>query len=183
MNKQTIARLASVAILLAGLGVTSAFGQFNTTGTTPVTVTVAAEASIQIDTPTTGLTSSGTLFSDYTGTTNFTYKIRTAPSITTGSVTVKITDFTGSGGPSVAAPLTGSDTLAYTCSTSAPAIPCGGSVTSSTTTGTSVAAFPGDAHSAKAGNGGNSVSWTLTNDPLYKTGTYSATATFTIGTV
>jgi hypothetical protein len=42
-----------------------------------------------------------------------------------------------------------------------------------------VATFQKDAHSTKTGDAG-SVNWTLTNDPLYKTGTFSATATFTI---
>ena len=35
-------------------------------------------------------------------------------------------------------------------------------------------------NNAAAGTGGNSVSWSLTNDPQYATGSYSATATFTI---
>jgi hypothetical protein len=42
-----------------------------------------------------------------------------------------------------------------------------------------VATFGAGASSAVAGNSG-SVAWTLTNDPLYHTGAYSATVTFTI---
>jgi hypothetical protein len=45
-----------------------------------------------------------------------------------------------------------------------------------------VVTFGADAHStggASASDAG-SVTWSLTNDPVYKTGTYTATATFTI---
>ena len=59
---------------------------------------------------------------------------------------------------------------------------CTGSVTASTTASTSVATFATDAHST-AGTGSSdagTVIWTLPNDPIYKTGTYTATATFTI---
>ena len=76
---QTLKRLATAVLLMAGLGASSAFGQFSAnTGTTSLNVTVAAEASLQIDTATTSLTSSGTLFADYTGSTNYSYKIRTS---------------------------------------------------------------------------------------------------------
>jgi hypothetical protein len=42
-----------------------------------------------------------------------------------------------------------------------------------------VVTFGADAKSAMAGNSG-SVDWTLTNDPQYSTGTFTATVTFTI---
>lgn len=180
MNKQTIARLASAAILLAGLGVTSAFGQpFNTTGTTSVAVAVSPEASIRIDTGTTTLLTVGGLFADYGATTNFTYRVRTT---TSGSVTLKITpDFSPTGGPSVTTPPTAGDALTYTCAISGTgATPCS-SGTASTSASTNVATFAADAHSVRDGSPG-SVAWTLTNDPVYKTGSYSATATFTIST-
>ena len=177
---RTIRRLATAVILLAGLGASSAFGQFNSTGTTTVSVTVGAEASIQIDTGTTGLTSSGTLFSDYTGTTNYTYKVRTTKSGGTGTITLRVTsDFSPAGGPSVTTPPSGGDALTYTCTVVAPASACS-SQTSSTSASTAVASFGADARSAKAGNAGNAVNWTLTNDPVYQTGSFNSTATFTI---
>ena len=173
-------QLIGAAVLLAGLGATSAFGQtFAGTGTTTLSVAVAAEAAIAINTSTTNLTTTGTTFADFTGSTNFTYKLRTSAASGTGSVVLQITsDFNGTGGPKVATPPTSGDALTYTC-TVASGTACSSAQTASTSATTSVASFGADAHSAKAGDSG-SVSWTLTNDPVYKTGTYTATATFTI---
>jgi hypothetical protein len=173
-------RLATALFLMAGFGGVSAFGQFAASGTTTLSVTVPAEASISITTATTTLSSTPGLFVDYTGTTAFTYKIRTTQSTGTGAVNVKITsDFAGAGGPSVATPPSAGDALTYNCTVAAPGTACTGPVTALTTATTNVATFGADAHSGLAGNSG-SVSWTLTNDPAYKTGTYTATATFTI---
>ena len=183
MNKrQTHWRLIAAVILMIGLGAVSAFGQqtFKADGTTTLSVSVAAEASISIDTGTTTLSSATGLFADYAGTTNFTYKIRTKQGDGTGTVDVQITsDFGGVGGPSVAHPPSAGDALTYGCTVASPAAACTGSVTALTSGTTSVATFGADARSAKAGNTG-SVLWNLTNDPVYKTGTYTATATFTI---
>ena len=78
---RTLLRLNTAAIILAGLGVASASAQtFAATGTTTLAVNVGAEASIAINTPSTSLSTSGGLFADYTGTTNFTYKVRTGQS-------------------------------------------------------------------------------------------------------
>jgi hypothetical protein len=170
-------RLPTAVILMAGFGAISAFGQFAATGTTNLSVTVGAEAAIQVNTATTNLTSAG-LFADYTGTTSLTYKIRTTQSGGTGSVVLKITTDFAAGGPSVAAPAAG-DALTYTCTVAAPGTACTGSVTALTSATTSVATFAADAHSAKAGNAA-SVAWDLPDDPVYKTGSYTAVATFTI---
>ena len=168
------------AVLLGLFGVPSLFAQFGPTGTTSLDLSVASEAAIRVDNAATSLTSAGT-FIDYIGTTNFTYKIRTTKLGGSGSVTLQITtDFAPLGGPSVAAPPDPADTLAYTCTVSAPGTACAGSLTSSTTAATGVVTFGANARSVAAGTGGNSVDWTLTNDPLYETGAYSATATFTI---
>src|SRR5207245_9521251 len=97
-----------------------------------------------------------------------------------GTITLQVTsDFSPANGPSVGTPPTAGDTLAYTCTVAAPGTPCAGSVTSSTASATSVATFGANAHSASIGNSA-SVAWTLSDDPLYETGSYSATATFTI---
>jgi len=159
---------------------------FASTGTTSVGVTVGAEAAIRVDTATTNLTTTGTLFTDYTGTTNFTYKVRTTKVGGSGTITLQVTtDFSPSGGPSVASPPTGDDTLSYTCSVNGPgkggtATACSGSQTASTSTATDVVnPFSANARSDKGGNTG-SVAWTLTNDPAYQTGSYNATVTFTI---
>lgn len=178
------------AVVLVTLGVLltapAAHAQLGTsTGTTTITVAVSAEAGLTVTNGTTTLASTGTNFSSYTGTTNLTYFIRTTQSGGTGSVLLQATgDFSPAGGPSIATPPTAGDALKYTCAISAPgnggtATPCSGSVTSSTAAQTSVATFGTDAHSSSTGNSA-SVVWTLTNDPKYKTGSYSATVTFTI---
>jgi hypothetical protein len=166
-----------LVLALAG----TAHAQFATTGTTTVSVAISPEAALQINTGTSTLTASGTNFnSNYTGTTSLTYKVRTTKVGGSGTISLKVTtDFGPAGGPSVATPPTAGDTLAYTCTVTSPGTGCSGSQTSSTTASTSVATFGTDAKSASAGNGG-SVSWTLTNDPQYSTGTYTATVTFTI---
>jgi len=167
-------------VLLGLFGVPSLFAQFGPTGNTSLDLNVASEAAIRVDTAATTLTSAGT-FNDFTGTTNFTYKIRTTKVGGSGSVTLQIsTDFSPVGGPSVAAPPDPADTLAYTCGVAAPGTACAGSLTASTTAATGVATFVANARSLAAGTGGNSVAWSLTNDPQYETGSYSATATFTI---
>ena len=156
-----------------------AHAQFASTGTTTLQLNVGSEAAIQINTATTTLATSGSTFSNpYTGTTSFTYKIRTTKVGGTGNVTTQVTaDFTGAGGPSVASPPTAGDALTYTCTVAAPASACSGSQTASTTVAQPVASFGADAHAT--GNAG-SVAWSLTNDPVYQTGAYSATVTFTI---
>jgi len=174
LNTNTLI-LASALLAMAG----TAHAQFASTGTGNVSVNVGAEASIRIDTPNLTLTSTGTNFSDYTGSTGFTYMIRTSAGSGTGSITLKVTtDFSGTGGPSVAAPPTAGDTLSYTCTLSSPGTAAAGS-SASTTAATGVGTFGAGAASAKTGNTG-SVSWDLTNDPAYKTGAYTAVVTYTI---
>ena len=154
--------------------------QFAATGTTTVSVTIGSEAAIQINTATTTLTTASTTFAPYTGTTNLTYKIRTTQGSGTGAITLRVTsDFSPTGGPSVASPPTAGDLLQYTCTVASPGTACSGAQTASTGSDTSVGTFGADSRSAAAGNSG-SVAWTLTNDPVYKTGTYTATVTFTI---
>jgi hypothetical protein len=155
------------------------WSQFAASGTTTVSVTVGPEAALQINTTTTTLTAAS-VFSNYTGTTNFSYKVRTTQTSGAAHIQLEVTsDFSPSGGPLVATPPTAGDALAYTCSVSSPATSCSGSQTSSTASATGVATFGAGASSALAGNSG-SVGWTLTNDPTYQTGAYSATVTFTI---
>jgi hypothetical protein len=171
-----------LAILVIGatLLTISAQAQFAGTGTTSMSVTVNAEAALQIGTATTTLANVGTIFNAYTGTTNFTYKVRTTKTGGTGTITLQVTsDFSPANGPSIATPPTAGDAMTYTCTTTAPATGCTGSLTSSTSSATNVATFGANAHSANAGNTG-SVAWSLTDDPTYQTGAFSATVTFTI---
>jgi len=183
-RKPALANLCYWTIILlaatAGLG-GSAYGQtFGTTGTTTMSVAIGAEASLAVNTSTTTLTTSGSIFAAFTGTTSLTYKIRTTQSTGTGTVTAKVTtDFSPASGPSVAAPPSAGDTLTYTCTVSSPGTACSGTQTASTTAQTSIATFGAGASSAVGGNSA-SLSWILVNDPLYHTGSYTATVTFTV---
>jgi hypothetical protein len=154
------------------------------TGTTAVQVAIAAEASLTINTATSTLSTIGATFSNpFTGTTSLTYKIRTTKVGGSGLITLKVTtDFAGAGGPSVLAPPTAGDALTYSCTLAAPGTACTGPITSSTAVATNVGTFGTDNKSASAGNAGT-INWSLTNDPVYSTGTYTATVTFTISTI
>lgn len=175
--KKTLSSLFLMAVLLVVSP--AAFGQFAATGTTNVTVTVAAEAAISVNSAT-PLASAGTLFADYTGLTLFSYKVRTTASGGSGSITAQVTsDFSPNGGPSVATSGATGNTLTYGCSLSGVGTACAGSVTASTTASTDVANFGANARSAKAGDSGT-LNWVLVNDPQYPTGDYQATVTFTI---
>jgi hypothetical protein len=175
MLKATLFLLAALLIVC-----TPVQAQFAATGTTTISVTIGAEAALQVTTSTTTLTAIGSIFNNYTGTTNLTYKIRTTASSGTGTITLKVTtDFSPAGGPSVGTPPTAGDVLAYTCTVSSPGTGCTGSQTSSTSASTSVATFGAAAHSAAAGNSA-STTWALTNDPSYGTGAYTSTVTYTI---
>ena len=176
-----------LAAVIALLFTTSfAYGQA-ATGTTTVSVTVVAEAALTVTTGTTTLTNTG-LFTNYTGTTNLTYYIRTTQTTGGGTLQLEVTtDFGGagcSGGPCVGTPPTAGDALGYTCTVAAPGNggtvnACSGTVNASTTAQTNVGTFLAGSSSLKAGNTA-SVAWALTDDPKYKTGTYTATVTFTI---
>ncbi|HXX22379.1 MAG TPA: hypothetical protein VEO19_04440 [Terriglobia bacterium] len=170
--------LTAFALLFAASSALAQLGA--TTGTTTMSVAVVAEAGLTVNTSTTTLTESGASFSPYTGTTSLTYYIRTTPSTGGGNIQLEVTtDFAPTGGPSVGSPPTGTDALKYTCTVSSPGTACTGSQTSSKTAQTPVGTFGAGANSAFAGNSA-SVAWSLTNDPLYKVATYTATVTFTI---
>lgn len=176
MKKAILFTLCAVVLTVG-----SASAQFNTTGTTNLSVVIGPEASIQILTGTTNLTIPGstTIFDNYTGSTSFAYKIRTTKSGGTGTVQLQITggDFVGAAsgvGPKVA-----NGDLTFACTVTAPATTTG-TKTITTTGGTNCATFGANAHSLDAGTGSNTVNWTLTNKPTFETDTYTATATFTI---
>jgi opacity protein-like surface antigen len=174
-------RLSILAVLAVLCMSSLSYAQFASTGTTTLSVTVGTEAAIRIDTSATTLATSGGNFGNpYTGTTNFTYKVRTTQSGGSGAITLKVTtDFDGTGGPKVTPPPTAGDALTYSCTKSGVGTACTGPLTASTATDTNVVTFGANAKSAIAGDTG-SVAWSLTNDPAYATGTYTATVTFTV---
>ena len=177
--------LAAVLLLAAS----SAFAAATATGTTNLNLTVSNEANISITTTNTTLSSGTTTFNDYTGTTNYTYQIRTTQSGGTGAITVYISsDFSAGGGglPSVAVPATAGDALTFTC-TAAVGTPCSSAQTAGTSAvgAATAVTFGANAHAGAPGavatNGATgSVNWNFTNDPKYPTGSYQAVATFTI---
>lgn len=134
------------------------------------------------------LTHTGTTFSAFTGTVTLNYRARTTASSGGGSITVKATkDFTcSSGGPCIATPPSTGDALTYTCSGATLGTGCSGTQTVSTTVATTVVTIPAGACTGagtpcnNAGTNSVSVSFKLTDDPKYKTGSYSATLTWTI---
>jgi hypothetical protein len=172
LSKHTLTILACGLLLITSM----AHAQ-----TTTLSVAVGAEAALTVNTGTSTLsTASSTFGAAYTGTTSLTYKIRTTKTGGTGTITLKVTtDFAGTGGPSVTTPPTAGDALTYTCTVASPGTACTGSQTASTSTATSVGTFGASANSVSAGNSA-SVAWSLTDDPVYATGTYTATVTFTI---
>ena len=170
--------LLVVSVLLLAASLSNA----QTSATATLSVTVGNEAAIRVDSSPALTAGSGT-FADYTSTTGLTYWIRTSTG-GAGHITLKVTsDFACGGGPCVAVPPSTSDALTYSSTIVAPGTT--GTVTSysnqtaSTADATPVADFSASAQSLKAGNTGT-VAWTLTNDPAYKAGTYSATVTLTI---
>jgi hypothetical protein len=131
------------------------------------------------------VTSAGTTFTGYSGSLTVSYRARTTAATGSGSLTVQATaDFSPAGGPSVAA-----GQLTYTCGAATLGTACSGTQTASTTSQTNIATIGSDACTGGGGScstaNPNTVQTTLAlaNNPAYKTGTYSATLTFTISAI
>ena len=131
------------------------------------------------------VTSAGTTFTGYSGSLTVSYRARTTATTGSGSLTVKASaDFSPAGGPSVAA-----GQLTYTCGAATLGTACSGMQTASTTSQTNIATIGSDACTGGGGScstaNPNTVqtSLALANSPAYKTGTYSATLTFTISAI
>ncbi|MDQ6893192.1 MAG: hypothetical protein M3167_11015 [Acidobacteriota bacterium] len=142
------------------------------TGTTTVTATVAADASITVSTPT--VLSAGAAFGAFTGSTTVTFSIRTTKVGGSGSITLQAAEFTTAGGPLVSA-----GNLTYSCSgTPSVGTKCAGPITASTSAPTAVLSAVGA--DAKANAQVVNVDWSLANSPAFSTGSYSSTVTFTL---
>jgi hypothetical protein len=180
-NKNMMSRFGIASLAFGLLAMAGAAQAQNVTNN--LKLTVAPEASLTITSASDTLlaTSGGTFGLPFTGTTTFSYKIRTATTSGTGQIQLKVTTDFGSGGPSVANPAQG-DALTYTCLATVKtgtATPCTGSLQPSTTGQTNVVSFGASTRSAQGGDSG-SVAWTLPNDPQYLDGTYTAVVTYTI---
>ncbi len=133
------------------------------------------------------LTKTGTTFNAFSGTMTLNYRARTSQGMGQGIITVKATvDFMPAGGPSISTPPSAGDKFTYTCSGASLGTSCSGTQTVSTTTATSVvslgasACTGGGAPCSTADPNSANVTFILTDDPKYKTGSYSATLTWTI---
>ena len=132
------------------------------------------------------LTNTGTVFNAYVGSVTLQYRARTS-STGGGTITAKATtDFTCSaGGPCIGTPPSAGDALTYTCSGATLGTNCSAQ-TVSTTAATNVVTIPAGACTGAGSPCNNAapntvtVSLSLTDDPKYKTGSYSATLTWTI---
>jgi hypothetical protein len=184
---RSITRLAPLVAVVALLVVPVCSQAQTLLGTQTLNLTLNAAAFLYSVPLSVTLSSSGNVFNNYTGNIAMTYKARTGTSVSTAGITVKATaDFSPSGqGLSIG---TSGGPLTYTCSdTSGNGFtPCSGPLTVSTTTATNVVSI-----AASACTGGGSpcsgadpntvtVYFTLANKPTYKTGSYTATLTWTI---
>jgi hypothetical protein len=167
------ARPAALGLLLLAGAVRPQFAQTIRTGNTTVTANISADASVTISSPTT-LTQGGGAFASFTGSTTVTFSIRTTKVGGSGSIVLQAAEFAPAGGPTVAA-----GNLTYTC-TGSPSVgaPCAATQTASIASTTPVVSTIGA--DAKANNTGMTVNWTLANSPLFSTGAYTSTVTFTL---
>jgi hypothetical protein len=174
-----MARQSGVLLLiLASLPLRSGFG---VTGSTTQTLNASLSPIGKVTAPSSvALTRGSVAFTTYQATLPVTFRVRTTPT-GAGSITMQVTsNFSPAGGPSVTA-----NTLTYSCTASFGS-PCSGSQTASTSTQTPVLTLPASACTggggACSGSDPNNVTltFTLTDDPQYATGSYSAQVTFTI---
>jgi hypothetical protein len=156
------------------------------TGTTTQTLSATIDAIGKVSVPSSlTLTHVGTTFVAYSGNLSVSYKARTTATTGSGSLTLEATaDFSPAGGPSIS-----SGQLTYTCSAATLGAACSGTQTASTASQTNVVTLGAG---VCTGGGGSCSSvnpntvqstFTLSNNPAFKTGTYSATLTFTISAI
>lgn len=169
-----------LGILLVGVLLPA--GSFGSTGTTTQTLnaTISPVGRLVLPSSTT-LTAVGTTFQPFTGAMAVSYEVRTT-SVGGGSITLEVTsDFTPAGGPSASGGV-----LTYTCGAAGLGTACSSTQTASTTVQTPVLTVPA---SACTGGGGAcsgqdpntiTLNFTLTDQPAYATGTYTAQVTFVI---
>jgi len=144
-----------------------------------LTANLGAKAKVAVVQPAVSLVHSGGTFANFTGNVTVRYKVRTT---TTGTSTLTVaatSEFTPANGPSIAA----SD-LTYTCSGATLGTPCTGSQTVRTSTQGTVVTVGGGACTGSGCSGNNpnsvSISLRLVNSPVFRTGSYSTSLTFSI---
>jgi len=178
MGAKGILRQATIGLLVAAAAASASAS----TGIATQTLTATLNPVGALTTPgTASLTKSLNAFQPFTATVPVSYQIRTTPG-GSGAITLQVThDFTPAGGPSAA-----SGALTYACSGANLGTACSGTQTASTTTQTPVLTVPAAVCTGGGGACSNqnpntmNVTFTLTDSPVYSTGTYSVNVTFTI---
>ena len=162
----------------------SLLAQGTVTDTThSLTVATSANGKLQVVSSAT-LAESAAIFGSFSTGISLQYYART---LNGGSITVQGTSDFGSCASPASSPSIACNTVHYTCGAASFGSACSSSVTLATSSATTVVTLP--ANSACV-NGGNPcgptnpftipLNFTLSNDPHYKTGPYSATLQFTI---
>jgi hypothetical protein len=169
------------AVLCFALGMPARFQAATATATQGLTASLSPIGKVSVP-ASVSLTHAGTTFATYAATLSVSYKARTTPTGTGGTITMQAgSDFTPAGGPLLSA-----GNLTYTCSGSTLGTACTGTQTVSTSTATPVLTIP---VSACTGGGGScsgsnpntvSINLSLVNQPAFATGTYTAPVTLTI---
>ena len=169
-------------LALVALGTLPVGGSFGATASTTQNLNALIYAIGKLSVPASvAMSPNVNKFSPFSASLPVSYRGRTTPT-GGGNITVQVTsDFSPAGGPSATA-----GTLTYTCGSASLGTPCSGTQTASTTLQTPVLTLPA---SACTGGGGAcsaqdpnsiSLSFSLTDDPGYTTGSYSAKLTFII---
>jgi len=145
------------------------------TGTSVQTLDATLQPIAEVSLPASLTLTSASQFAAFTGSLSINYRARTTAT-GGGTITLQVSsDFTPAGGPSAAAAA-----LSYTCGGASLGTACSGPQTASTTAQTAVVTLPA---SACTGGGGScsssdpatvSLSFSLTDNPAYSTGSYSA---------
>jgi len=164
---------------MAALGPSSGATGSATQGLTAV-IYPAAKLSVPASV---GMTAASGKFSSFQASLPISYRVRST-AMGGGNIAVQVTsDFSPTGGPSAGA---GAGALMYSCASASLGTPCAGTQVAAPNSQTPVLAIPAG---ACTGGGGacspldpNSVTinFTLSDDPGYATGSYSAQLTFVI---
>ncbi len=181
-------RLTSVFVAL--LTLPSGLPAATATITQTLQANIVAQAGFSATSYSFTLAKTGNIFNTFAGSFQLLYRARTGNSAASAGITMKATsDFTPSGGPSIASPPSAGDALQYTCSGATQGTNCSGTQTVSTTASSRVITLPASTCTGGgppcSSNDPNSVTlnFSLTNDPKYKSGNYAATLTFTISAI
>jgi hypothetical protein len=180
-RKNQFERGMLAAILCVTLGAPARFQAATSTATQSLSASLSPIGEVSVPSSV-SLTHAGSTFATYAAVLAVSYRARTTPSGSGGSITMEATsDFSPSGGPLLSA-----GNLTYTCSGPTLGTGCSGTQTVSSTAATSVLTIPA---SACTGGGGScsssnpnsvSINLNLVNDPSFTTGVYSTQVTFTI---